>query len=333
MPSPRARLTAALFAAATLAVPTAARADVLWNQFDNDATGDIDSYTLPPPYDGANQEVADDFLVSAPAGSHWSISEVDVHGAVGAGQPNFVRVAVYADNGTLPADTPLIERPGLTPLTGLDTGNFAISLSPPLDLAAGTYWVAVQAVEGGGTWRWTERQSQNLHMTAIRAGGAHGYSCPVWISVAGCFPSSPPPPDLSFRLVGASVSDSGPPPVVAPDKSAPVLTASAPRSESLRHGVVSVKDQTNEPATDTAAGNVTIGGQAASAKSFKLRPVSVSHAAGSVTLKLKVPKKALRAIRRALRHHRKAAARVTVVSKDGAGNRSAAKALRIRLKL
>jgi hypothetical protein len=252
MPSPRARFTAALFAAATLAVPTAARGDVLWNQFDNDAASSIQSVILPPPYDAGSQEVADDFLVT---GSPWSVSEVDVHGDNGAGEPNFVRVAFYADTGTLPADTPVVEKSNITPLTGLDTGNFAIALSPPVELAPGTYWLSVQAEEGGGDWHWTQRQSQNLHMTALRAGGGHGYNCPVWVSLTGCFHSSVPP-DLSFRLVGTVASGSGPGPGPAPDTSAPALTASAPRSESLRHGYLTVKDQTNEAATATATGSV-----------------------------------------------------------------------------
>ena len=256
------------------------------------------------------------------------VSEVDVHGSDGAGEPNFVRVAFYADTGTLPADTPLIERANLTPLTGLDTGNFVISLSPPVDLAPGTYWLSVQAVEGGGDWRWNERQSQSLHMAAIRAGGAHGYNCPIWVSLTGCFHSTMPP-DLSFRLVGSVPSGSGPP-APTPDTSAPVLSASAPHRESLRKGFVTVKDQTNEPATDAATGGIKVGN---AAKSFKLRPATVQHGAGTVRLKLKVPKNALKAIRRALRHHRKAAATVTVVSTDAAGNKSAPKTLRIRLRL
>jgi hypothetical protein len=326
MPRPGPRLTASLLAAAALALPGAARADVLWNQFDSDAPDSIESVIFPPPYDAGSQEVADDFLVT---GNHWSISEVDVHGSNGAGEPNFVRVAFYADTGTLPADTPLVERANLTPLTGLDTGNFVVSLSPPVDLAPGTYWLSMQAQEGGGDWRWTQRQSQNLHMTAIRAGGGHGYNCPVWISLSGCFHTTMPP-DLSFRLIGSVAGGSGPPGPTPPDTTAPVLTASAPRGQSLRHGFVTVKDQTNEPATDTATGSVKVG---KAAKSFRLRPATVSHGAGAVTIKLKVPKKALKAIRRALRHRRKATARVTVVSTDAAGNKSAPKTLRIRLKL
>jgi hypothetical protein len=313
MPRPGPRLTAALLAIVALALPGAARADVLWNQFDSDAPDSIESVIFPPPYDGGSQEVADDFLVT---GNHWSISEVDVHGSNGAGEPNFVRVAFYADTGILPADTPLVERASLTPLTGLDTGNFVVSLSPPVDLAPGSYWLSMQAHEGGGDWRWTQRQSQNLHMTAIRAGGGHGYNCPVWISLSGCFHTTMPP-DLSFRLIGSVAGGSG-------------LTASAPRRESLRHGFVTVKDQTSEPATDTATGRVKVG---KAAKSFRLRPATVSHGAGAVTIKLKVPKKALKAIRRALRHRRKATARVTVVSTDAAGNKSAPKTLRIRLRL
>jgi hypothetical protein len=251
---------------------------------------------------------------------------VDVHGSDGAGQPDFVRVAFYANNGTLPADSPITAQPQLTPSMGLDTGNFEIQLSPPIDLPGGTYWVSVQAVEGGGAWRWTSRATQNLHETALRAGGARGYSCPVWVSLNDCFGSPRSDPDRSFRLLGSVVSDSGAPPPAGPppDTTPPVLSAKAPKTESIRHGFVTVIDTTDEPATDTATGTVSAPG---AAKTYRLKPASVKHGAGTVKLKLKLPKKAVRAIRR----QRKGTATVTVVSQDAWGNRATRK-LRIKLK-
>jgi hypothetical protein len=255
---------------------------------------------------------------------------VDVHGSNGAGQPDFVRVAFYANNGTLPADDPLTVQSPLTPSVGLDTGNFKIALSPPVELAAGTYWLSVQAIEGGGDWIWTARSSQNLHEGALRESGAHGYSCPVWMSFDDCFHSTIPDPDMSFRLIGSVVGGGSPaPPATPKDTTPPVLTASAPKTESVKGGFVTVTDTTNEPATDTATGTVNVsgGGKAGAAKTYKLRKATARHAAGTVKLKLRIPTKPLKAIR----HRRKGVARVKIVSQDAAGN-STTHTLRIRLK-
>lgn len=333
-------LSAAATVAIALAVPATASADILWDQFDKDGSGSYDSEVLPPPYEAGSQEMADDFLATPPSGQMWRISEVDVHGANNFGQPNFVRVAFYANNGTIPADDPLVAEANLTPLTGLDTGNFTIRLVPPVDLPAGTYWLSVQGLTSGGLWYWTTRTAQNLHMSAIRAGGGHGYSCLTWESIASCF-GMITEPDMSFRLIGSATAvGGGPSPGSSADTTPPALTASAPKSESIKHGVVSVTDTTNEPVTDTATGSVSIAraGKSAAAKKkrkpkpYKLRSASATHGAGKVTLKLKIPKPALKAIRRALAHHRKATATVKIVSKDSAGNQAKPKTLRIKLK-
>ncbi|HEY7631444.1 MAG TPA: hypothetical protein VH817_12120 [Thermoleophilaceae bacterium] len=332
-------LSAAATVAIALAISASASADTLWNQTDKDGSGSYDSEVLPYPYDQGSQEIADDFLAAPPTGQHWHISEVDVHGTTQYGQPNFVRVAFYANKGTLPADTALVEQTNLTPLTGLDTGNFTIALNPPVDLPAGTYWIAVQGIEGGGLWNWTTRTAQNLHMAAIRAGGGHGYTCLSWESLASCF-GTITEPDTSFRLIGTVASGTAPTPTPPADTTPPVLSAKAPKTESIKHGFVSVTDTTNEAGTDTATGSVSLSGAGKSsaakkkrkAKRYKLTPVSVTHGAGKVTLKLKIPTKALKAIRKALAHHRKATATVRVGSQDVAGNSAKTRTLHIKLK-
>jgi hypothetical protein len=201
-----------------------------------------------------------------------------------------------------------------------------VALNPPVALSAGTYWVAVQAIEGGGTWEWTSGVTQSLHAAAIREAGAHGYNCPDWTSVNDCF-HPPPGPDQSFELLGSVVSDAGAPPPA--DIKPPALTASAPRSESIKSGFVTVTDKTDEAATDTATGTISVSG---ATKVYRLAKATATHPAGQVRLKLKIPKKALKAIRHALAHHRKAVARVRVGSQDVAGNRANARTLRIKLK-
>jgi hypothetical protein len=73
-----------------------------------------------------------------------------------------------------------------------------------------------------------------------------------------------------------------------------------------------------EACTAVASGNVSVPG---ASRVYRLRPVERSVAAGrKAKLKVGVPKKALRAIRAALRHNRKITAKLTVRAADKAGN-------------
>lgn len=68
----------------------------------------------------------------------------------------------------------------------------------------------------------------------------------------------------------------------------------------------------------TASGTVSVPG---ASKTFKLRPTTKPVDAGrKAKLKLRVPKKALRAVRRALRRKRKVTAKIKVRVSDAAGN-------------
>jgi hypothetical protein len=190
--------------------------------------------------------------------------------------------------------------------------------------------VAVQAITGGTLWDWTARSGQNLHPFALRESGAHGYSCPDWTSSPDCLTGAQHT-DLSFRLIGTVVGGAGPIPPIAPppgDTTPPVLSAKAPKAESIKRGFVTVTDTTNEPATDTATGSVSL---SKAAKAYKLKPATVKHAAGTVALRLKIPKRTRKAIRQAIRNRRKATANIRIVSQDAAGNR-ATRTLRIKLK-
>jgi hypothetical protein len=78
----------------------------------------------------------------------------------------------------------------------------------------------------------------------------------------------------------------------------------------------------NEPCNVTGQGSVNVPGTR-TARRFRLRPARASiRAGGRRTLRLRVPTRALRAIRRALRKRRRVAARVTVTARDAAGNRT-----------
>ena len=106
-----------------------------------------------------------------------------------------------------------------------------------------------------------------------------------------------------------------PPPA---DSSAPVLGLAAPRRESVKHRWLHVYAKSNEAAAGVITGRVRIGH---SAKSYRLRQANASLAAGSRTkLVVRIPKRALSAIRAALRAGRHPNARLTLVARDTAGN-------------
>jgi hypothetical protein len=116
-----------------------------------------------------------------------------------------------------------------------------------------------------------------------------------------------------------------------PDTTAPVLQLGGATSQKvLRHrGVLVVATAPAEPSTVTAMGKVAVRG---SAKVFKLTPVTKQVSRGAkATLKLKLKRRALVAIGRALQAGKKLSAKVTVSAKDAAGNVST-KRRTIRLK-
>ena len=66
-------------------------------------------------------------------------------------------------------------------------------------------------------------------------------------------------------------------------------------------------------------------------KSLKLRGVSVKAASGKVvTLRIKLSKKSMRAVRRALRRGKKVIATVTVIATDASGASSAKRKIRLK---
>lgn len=114
----------------------------------------------------------------------------------------------------------------------------------------------------------------------------------------------------------------------APDTSAPILGLAAPRRESVRRGRLYLYAKSNEAAAGVVRGRIRIG---RAARSYRLRQANASLAAGSrKKILVRIPKRALGAVRTALRTGRSPRARLTVVANDTAGN--ATKAVRrIRL--
>ena len=104
-----------------------------------------------PELDSHDSFAADDFVV--PAGQIWNVTEVDVIGESSEppAPPDSFHVFFYTDSGTLPGT--LVASRLANPYSGFFT--FFITLTSPVMLAEGTYWVSVQAREdfaSSGEW-------------------------------------------------------------------------------------------------------------------------------------------------------------------------------------
>jgi hypothetical protein len=140
----------------------------------------------------------------------------------------------------------------------------------------------------------------------------------------GC--ASDPAPGATCTT-GSTAPSSAPP---AQDSSAPILALAAPRRESVKRGRLYVYAKSNEAAAAVLTGRVRIGH---SARSYRLRHANASLAVGSrKKIVVRIPKRALRAVRTALHAGRSPKARLTVLARDTAGNPTkAVKRLRLVL--
>jgi plastocyanin len=105
----------------------------------------------------------------------------------------------------------------------------------------------------------------------------------------------------------------------APDKAAPVLALSGKRRQNVvRQRAVVVAIRADEPVTVAVSGGIALPGKSTV---IRLRRVTRTLAAGTVRkIKLRIAKRPLRAVRRALLRRVRLSARLTVTAKDRAGN-------------
>jgi plastocyanin len=107
----------------------------------------------------------------------------------------------------------------------------------------------------------------------------------------------------------------------APDVTSPsVVLSGAAAQRVLRQRAVVVKVETNEAATLSATGTVSV---PPPARIFRLRKITAASAAGEVvTLRLKLSRRTRAAVRGALASRRKPKALVRITATDAAGNRT-----------
>ena len=111
----------------------------------------------------------------------------------------------------------------------------------------------------------------------------------------------------------------GPMPAPLPDTTPPGLSLGGKKTLKAGKAVSVVVGATTEDLFASASGSVSVPG---ASKSYRLKAVKNRFVARGTkaTLKLKVPKKALKAIKRALRAGRKVKAKLKLNARDGAGN-------------
>ena len=118
--------------------------------------------------------------------------------------PDNFNVFFYANSGSLPGTQVYSATAQPFVIAGR---TYTITLTVPAVLAAGTYWVSVQAHEtftGGGQWGWTDRSTQSNSPAAWQNPGGGFGVCPTWApKLAVCIPTAGGP-DQVYRLNGTT---------------------------------------------------------------------------------------------------------------------------------
>jgi hypothetical protein len=168
--------------------PTPTPGSVLYDQYDNFATEEpvnIPSQDFEEALDFFDSQAADDFIV--PAGQTWQVTEVDVVGEYDASGPAESFHVFFYENGAGDLPGSLVASRLESPYTG--SSDFLITLTQPVTLPEGHYWVSVQArqdVITSGFWLWHNRTVQSNASAAWQnPGNAFATGCIVWIQHAG----------------------------------------------------------------------------------------------------------------------------------------------------
>ena len=261
----------------------AATAVVLFDQTGNAATpnADVSVSNFSPSNDlgGFPDRGADDFTV--PGGATWAINEIDVTGAFAAATTGTtVNAYLYANDAGKPG-AELFSQLGIT-ATGAP--NFVVLLTGAPALTAGTYWVTVQYVTGGGGsyWSWGTSTVQRGNPAQWRSTApVIGCDADTWSVRTTCFTGTNP--DQVFVLKGTDLT---------PVRS-PVQTPVPSNAFSLGKPTRNKKAGTAAtPVTVPGAGTLSLGGKGVAARN------QVASGAGTVQFKVKATGAAKRKLNR-----------------------------------
>jgi hypothetical protein len=187
--------------------PTPTPATALYDQYDNIAIEepvDIPSQNAEAALDFFDSQAADDFIV--PAGQTWNLTEVDVLGEYDSTGPAASFHVFFYENGAGDLPGELVASRLENPYTG--NNDFVITLTEPVTLPEGHYWVSVQArqdITQAGFWLWHNRTVQSNSGAAWQnPGNGFGTECVTWIRKVTCAALGETAPDQVFRLAGTS---------------------------------------------------------------------------------------------------------------------------------
>ena len=176
---------------------------VLYDQYNNaSATASLSAtFTDFPTF---SSDLADDFVV--PAGQTWNVQSIDADGVYfnGAGPATSWNVFIYTNSGSLPG-TQVYSTLNQT-VTQVGT-TFTVNLAPAAVLAAGTYWIEIQANMTFGTqgeWGWTDRTVLSNNPAAFQNPGGGLGVCMTWMpKLASCITTAGGP-DQVYRINGTT---------------------------------------------------------------------------------------------------------------------------------
>ena len=206
--------------------PTPTPGSILYDQYDNFATKEpvnIPSQDAETALDFFDSQAADDFIV--PAGQTWQVTEVDVLGEYDSAGPAASFHVFFYENGAGDLPGILVASRLENPYTG--SNDFVITLTEPVTLPEGHYWVSVQArqdITQAGFWLWHNRTVQSNSGAAWQnPGNGFGTGCVIWVRKTACAQLAQIAPDQVFRLIGTA-SGSTPTPTPTPSTT-PTATA------------------------------------------------------------------------------------------------------------
>jgi hypothetical protein len=176
---------------------------VLYDQYNNaSTTGSLSAtFTDFPTF---SSDLADDFVV--PAGQTWNVQSIDADGVYfnGAGPATSWNVFIYTNSGGLPGTQ--VYSTLNQAVTQVGT-TFTVNLAPAAVLAAGTYWIEIQANMTFGTqgeWGWTDRTVLSNNPAAFQNPGGGLGVCMTWMpKQAVCIPTAGGP-DQVYRINGTT---------------------------------------------------------------------------------------------------------------------------------
>ena len=176
---------------------------VLYDQYNNaSATATLSAtFTDFPTF---SSDLADDFVV--PAGQTWNVQSIDADGVYfnGAGPATSWNVFIYTNSGSLPGHAGLQH---VKPASHAGGHDLYGKPGPAAVLAAGTYWIEIQANMTFGTqgeWGWTDRTVLSNSPAALQnPGGGFGCLHDLDAKAGGCIPTAGGP-DQVYRLNGTT---------------------------------------------------------------------------------------------------------------------------------